>query len=451
MVLVGFQILAHGEESTTEVESKLPVVEIIFFSPKDIDPPKDAVELLGTLAEKTEGFYEDEMKKWDYPIKRKKIFARDAEGKVKVAFVRGSENSETGKYDQNYQGLPGEIVKSASETASFSKNGNCFWIFVYLGKKREFNGWVGMGTIKRGGFGIVRYQPGDTLFLAKTRIHELGHSFTLPHIGPKESDEGECSLMGPNEPTYRRKNKGKLWKSYYLSESAAARLWHHPLFSGTLEKRGQKPKKAGLAEKSVTYDSEKKSFLVKGKVGCDLPVHSVIVHDESSGPNQEYWRKTYVSRVDNTGAFSIEVDEVSDHKGTLQFYLCIEGGLTVHCEEAAIYDFEKSGHVVRGFIPHSFPLACGGVKEIVSADWGSMARQRAGTAKDVSAIIEKKMKNGAISMLIDHRALGDPDPRKAKYLRVRYLLEGEDKAREFRGRMGSHLVLPPLELSSPTQ
>ncbi|MEN8855992.1 MAG: hypothetical protein ABF333_13725 [Akkermansiaceae bacterium] len=444
VIFLGLQLSVSAQNN----KAALPVVEIIFFSPKDIDPPKDAAEVLGRVAVATEGFFEKEMKKRDYPIKRKEIFARDKEGEIKVSYVRGEENAATGKYDRNYNGLPGEIIKEASKPAKYSKNGNCYWIFVYLGTEREFNGWVGYGTIKRGGFGIVRYQPGDTLLKAKTRIHELGHSLTLPHIGPKVSDVGDCSLMGPNEPTYTRKI-GKLWDSYYLSESAAARLWHHPLFSGTLSKRGQQAKRVGLAEKSVVYDAEKKLFLVKGQVDCDLPVHSVIVHDESSGPNQEYWRKTYVGRVDGTGGFSIEVDELSDHKGILRFFFCVEGGQTSSCKESVIYDFGKDGHTVQGFIPHSFPLACGGVKKIVSAEWGTTMRHRQGKASDVKGIIEKQTKNGAVSMNIDYKILGDPDPGRTKYLKVSYLLEGEEKERKFEGWAKDYLILPPLELAKP--
>ncbi|MGJ8698193.1 MAG: hypothetical protein ACSHYF_17870 [Verrucomicrobiaceae bacterium] len=440
VVLWGFQFVAGAQEE----ESGLPVVEIIFFSPKDIEPPKDVVERLGKLAVETENFFEKEMKGWNYPVERKKVFARNEEGKVKVAFVRGSETADTGKYDFNYQALPGEIVGKAHKSSSFSRNGDCYWIFVYLGTKREFNGWVGIGSAGRGGYGIVRYDAKGGMKQAKTRIHELGHALTLPHIGPKVSDEGDCNLMGPNEPTYQRRLKKK-WDSYYLSESAAARLWKHPLFSGTLEKRGQRPKVVKLAERKVRYDGEAKSIKIEGTIDCDLEVHSVIVHDDSSGPNQEYWRKTYVGRVDEAGAFTIEVDELSDYNGMLQFYFCVDGGVTTQCETKVIYGFEKGQHVVQGFIPRSLPLEGPGVAKIVSAEWGTLLRHARGTTTDVSAIIAKQMKGGAVSMLIDYKVLGDPDPGRKKALKVKYLLEGEEKEGVFQGRAGSYLILPPLE------
>jgi len=431
-------------------EKDLPVVEMIFFSPKDIEPPEDARKRLGILAAQTEDFFEKEMKARNYPIKRKKIFSRDSEGKVKLAFVRGTATADTGKYDRNYQGLPREIIDKANKTQRFSRNGDCFWIFVYLGPEREFNGWVGYGTIKRGGFGIVRYQPNGDIKGAKTHIHELCHSFTLPHIGPKESDDGDCNLMGPNEPTFQRR-RGKPWQKFYISESGAARLWHHPIFSGTLDKRAQKPKKVEFAERKATYDEKKKSFLIQGKIDCDLPVHSLIVHDDSDGPNQEYWRKTYVTRPDDTGRFSLEVNELSDHKGVLRFFFCIEGGLTTRCGTSVVYGFENGRHSIQGFIPHTFPLACGGVEKIVSAKWGTRKRLLFGSAADVSDKLKKQIKRGAISYWIDYKTLGDPEPGRTKYLRVTYQLEGENRVRRIETRQESFLVLPPIELANPPQ
>jgi hypothetical protein len=260
--------------------------------------------------------------------------------------------------------------------------------------------------------------------------------------------------MGPNEPTFQRKT-GKLWERFYLSESAAARLWQHPLFTGTLDKRGQRPKRVELSDKTLAYDEKSKSMKVEGQVDCDLPVHRVIIHDDSSGPNQEYWRKTYVGRVDEAGLFSIEVDELSDHKGVLRFYLCVEGGMTIQCEAMLIYDFEKDRHVVRGFIPHSLPLAGGGVEKIVSAEWGTILRHFSGTTADVSDTIRKQVKNGAVSMWIDYKTLGDPEPGKRKYLKVRYLLEGDEQERRFESAAGNFLILPLLEnatsLGSPVE
>ncbi|MDA7882117.1 hypothetical protein N9A94_07400 [Akkermansiaceae bacterium] len=444
IVLLGLHVTATAKDTG----ETLPVVEMIFFSPKDIEPPKDVEERLGTLALQTEDFFEVEMKNQGYPIKRKKIFSRDSKGKVKVAFVRGHATAGTGKYDRNYQGLPQEIIDTAHKTSRFSRNGDCFWIFVYLGPGREFNGWVGYGTINRGGYGIVRYQPNGDIIGAKTHIHELCHSLTLPHIGPKESDKGDCNLMGPNEPTFQRR-RGKAWESFYISESGAARLWHHPIFSGTLDKRAQKPRKAELADTKVTYDQNKKLFKIEGKVDCDLPVHSVIVHDDSSGPNQEYWRKTYVSRPDETGGFSIEVNELSDHDGMLRFFYCIEGGLTSRCESAVVYTFENGKHSIQGFIPHTFPLACGGVEKIVSAQWGTKRKLFLKSAADVSDKIEKKIKNGALSFWIDYKSLGDPEPGKTKYLQVQYQLEGEEQVRRLEVRQDNFLILPPLELAYP--
>ena len=444
IVFLGLQIIASAQAP----KKGLPVVEMIFFSPKDIDPPKDVHERLGTLAAQTEDFFEREMKAQNYPIKRKKIFSRDSEGKVKVAFVRGNATADTGKYDRNYQGLPQEIVDTANKTSRFSRNGDCFWIFVHLGPGREFNGWVGMGSIKRGGLGIVRYQPKGDIKGAKTHIHELCHSFTLPHIGPKESDDGDCNLMGPNEPTFLRR-RGKPWQKFYISESGAARLWHHPIFSGTLDKRAQKPKKVKFAEKKVTYDEKKKSFLIQAKIDCDLPVHSVIVHDDSEGPNQEYWRKTYVDRPDETGKISIEVNELSNHSGVFRFFFCIEGGLTARCESSVVYSFKNDKHSIQGFIPHTFPLACGGIEKIVSAKWGTKKKLFLGSAADVSDKINKQIKNGAISYWIDYKTLGDPEPGRTKYLRVKYQLEGEEQVRRLETRQEAFLILPPLELANP--
>lgn len=74
---------------------------------------------------------------------------------------------------------------------------------------------------------------------SKASIHELGHAFGLPHIGPLQADDLGNSLMGPVIRAYRSRHPNE--QRVYLTRASGAMLWKHPLFSGTTKDRDITP------------------------------------------------------------------------------------------------------------------------------------------------------------------------------------------------------------------
>ena len=190
-------------------DEKLPSSEIILFTPADIAAPPEAVQSLQNIANRAETFFASWLTRWGYLPHRQKIFSRGENGCVLVRTVSGDRPLSSGAYD-NWQSLAKNRlqVKICDATVgqySIPRNGNYFWIFVWLGPDRRYTDWRGSGGPRHGGHCVVRYPNGGDFSRPKTYIHEFGHALGLPHVGPRIQDTGYCSLMGPNDRTYRRK------------------------------------------------------------------------------------------------------------------------------------------------------------------------------------------------------------------------------------------------------
>ena len=75
----------------------------------------------------------------------------------------------------------------------------------------------------------------------KGMLHELGHGFRLPHIGPLKRDNAGNTLMGPTHYHYRRIAPIEEDR-VYLCEAEAALLANHPAFRGVADHPSPLPK-----------------------------------------------------------------------------------------------------------------------------------------------------------------------------------------------------------------
>jgi hypothetical protein len=155
-------------------------------------------------------------------------------------------------------------------------------------------------------------------------IHELGHAFGLPHVGPLQRDNAGNTLMGPTHHNYRRVMRGGEQR-IYLSEAEAAMLSVHPAFLGLPDKRWPLPK-VEVRDLKYVINARNKAIVVSGRVrGSQRPVYALVA-DESDARPGEYWTKTYVGKVAADGAFAVFVSEPSESNGTLRTWFAFDGG-----------------------------------------------------------------------------------------------------------------------------
>jgi hypothetical protein len=297
-----------ADENSDDVEK--PVLRIAFFTPADVDPPECVQERIEQIVDYTQAFYRKWLTHWGYPCDQVLPVARDEDGRPVVHFVRGQHTSASGRYNQH--GFQQEAIREASLRNGIPRWGQVWWIFVY---KAVENGWGrGAGDFRRGGVSTAYLYTaaGDikttdelaSEFLVELRlkgaIHELGHAFGLPHIGPRQRENFGNSLMGPiNKVYFSRVNPTET--RVYLTEASAAMLWKHPLFSGTVKDRHHVPK-LQLAGFDATYDRNAARLIVTGKLESDDPAHSVVVANGSAATPSPYWLKCYATRVKENGA-----------------------------------------------------------------------------------------------------------------------------------------------------
>jgi hypothetical protein len=313
-----------------------PVFRVVFFTPSDVEPPAGVKERLKDYVGYAQQFYGKWMNHWDYACEKPLRVERDGDGIPKILFVKGRHDEASGRYRQ--LGFEPEVIESACSKYEIDPQGQVWWIFTYRGPERR--GFRGGGNSKRGGTSTSIYDPAAVgkLVIAhelgsdgvpqnsKASIHELGHAFGLPHIGPLLNDKLGNSLMGPVVKAYRSRFPDEA--RVYLTEASAAMLWKHPLFSGTTKDRELTPK-FDIEDFGVTYDKDNDRFVVSGEVAADYPAHSIVVANASSSNRSDYWRKCFAGRIAPDDTFRIEIDELDRADGQLFIVCCFDNGAVV--------------------------------------------------------------------------------------------------------------------------
>lgn len=310
-------------------------VHVILFVPSDVEPPRGYQQRMDQIVDYTEAFFKREFKRWGH----KDVvmpFRRKANGQVEVTMMRGHNKTSTYKS----VGVRAEVMDALRKHKKITGDRQVWWIFVYAGDPpKKFQGFLGGFGPIIGGWSVCNFETSSGRISSSARlgspylkdialkgmIHELGHGFQLPHIGPRKRDGSGNTLMGPTHYNFQRVTKINNEQRVYLSEAAAAMLSTHPAFRGAPDDRGRLPK----VEANLTYtvDARKKAIIVKGQVRAPLRPVYALVADESDARPGEYWTKTYMSKVGGDGAFEVVISEPARSNGTFKTWFAFENGV----------------------------------------------------------------------------------------------------------------------------
>jgi hypothetical protein len=314
-------------------------VHLVLFTPADLAPPAGAVERLRTLAGMAERFLVREMTARGYPPARRAIFDREADGTTpRILTVRGDAPRAGGRYDR--PGFAPEVIAKATAQYAIPGRADLWWIFVYLGDRpTRFNDYRGQGDVAAGGWALVNYDtipgtldpaaplasPFHEAFTVKGCLHELGHAFGLPHLGPNPRLRLGNALMGPNMGPYHDRLKAPRDGRVYLTPAAAAMLWKHPAFSGTSGGRGAMPE-VEWRDLKATFSRTRREVVLTGRLVSDSPAHSVVVIDDVERDEGSYWSRSYAVKLSPDGTFRAVLDDLVPASGQLRLLACFENG-----------------------------------------------------------------------------------------------------------------------------
>jgi len=311
---------------------------IVLFIPSDAEAPENFEARLGSLAIRTEALLSENFKRWNRPVERREIFARNDDGTVKVTLVKGNLLNPKGR-----AALP-ELTKKAIAGATKQlglKSGGppiIWWTFYNYEGVKGFRGGASGGG---GGRAINAYPKGDELIRVdmelaggnlvevslKGTIHEFGHALGLPHIGPRPNLKLGNSLMGPINKAFWRKS-GTNDVRVYINEASIAALWKHPIFRKDAMTNPRMPGKISVENLDVAESKDAKTIVIKGRLSADATAHSVIALDSERGKYGDYWARSYTAAIDpDTGIFEISIAEPFE-KGTLFLAFAFDNGLT---------------------------------------------------------------------------------------------------------------------------
>ena len=309
-------------------------VHVILFVPSDVKPPIAYQQRVDQIVNYTEAFLRREFKRWGHE-NVVMPFRRTANGRVEVTLMRGREKVSQYKPVT----VRAEVMDALRQKQKLDGARQVWWILVYAGDPpARFASFLGGVGQEIGGWSVCNFDttPGridpaaelGSEFLEKMAlkgmIHELGHAFGLPHVGPLAGDDAGNTLMGPTHYNYRRVMRIDQPR-VYLSEAEAAMLSLHPAFRGAPDERGPLPK-VEVTGMKYAVAAGNRTILVSGRVRAPGRAVYALVADESEARPGEYWTKTYVGKIDPAGAFTVVVTEPSESNGTLKTWFVFEGG-----------------------------------------------------------------------------------------------------------------------------
>jgi hypothetical protein len=309
-------------------------VHVILFVPADVRPPAGYQQRIDQIVDYAEAFFQREFKRWGHE-RIVMPFRRSAAGHVEVTMMRGKE--QTAHYKPVT--VRAEVMDAMRRQNRLNGGRQVWWIMVYAGDPpAKFAGFLGGFGPQIGGWSVCNFDttpgrldpaaPLGSAFLEKLMLkgmlHELGHGFQLPHIGPLKRDNAGNTLMGPTHANYRRVMPNREQR-VYLSEAEAALLSTHPAFRGVPDDRGPLPK-VEVQNMKYAANPRNNTIVVSGQVRAPQRAVYALVADEADARPGEYWTKTFVGRVARDGAFEVIVSEPSESNGTLKTWFVFETG-----------------------------------------------------------------------------------------------------------------------------
>jgi hypothetical protein len=311
-------------------------VHVILFVPSDVKPPAGYQQRVDQIVDYTESFFQRQLTRWGHE-KVVMPFHRSEDGWVPVAVIRGREKAASYKP----VAVRVEVMDALrGQNRIDAKALQIWWILVYAGEPpAKFAGFLGGFGPQIGGWAVCNFNttperidpaaPLGSDFLErialKGMIHELGHGFGLPHVGPLKRDDAGNTLMGPTHFNYRRVTKVDEPRAY-LSEAEAAMFATHPAFRGAPHDHGGPLPKVDVQDVKYAADPKNKTLVVRGRVRGSRRAVYALVADESDARPGEYWTKTYAGKVGADGTFEVVVSEPSESNGTLRTWFAFEGG-----------------------------------------------------------------------------------------------------------------------------
>ena len=339
-------------------EPPTPTIRLVMFTPSDLEPPASVPRRLTLIADAAEDFLLGEMRRRGYPPAVSKLFRRGPDGAVEVTYVKGDRPASDPYYAKAT--CRDEAIAKAKDRLRIDGDGHIWWTFLYVGERpTRFSEWVGGGCARDGGWSIVNYEslPGEirpdlglaagfnAVIYLKGTVHELGHAFGLPHIGPDLSLKLGNSLMGPNNSVYAARKYSNP-DQVYLTEAAAAMLWKHPVFSGSIQDRRRQPTIKSVDLKP-TFGRASNRITLAGKLVADMPAHSVVVLDDLGKPDDDYWHRGHVARIAADGTFRVAVDRPARADGHFRVVFCFDNGAVTGDGAGVVYG--DRGEIRKGY------------------------------------------------------------------------------------------------------
>lgn len=341
-----------------DFEPPPPTIRIVLFTPSDVSPPGGVPVRLTQIAEATERFFFEGMRRWNYPPALDRLFLRKSDGTVEYVHVKGTRPVADAPYWK--ASCRDEAVAKAKRQLRIDGEGHVWWVFLYVGDRpKRFSGWEGLGNPRDGGSAIVNYDtiPGairpelnpaegfNREYFLKGTIHELGHALGLPHIGPDPALGLGNSLMGANNDVYAERKYPKSDRCY-LTEASAAMLWKHPVFSGSAKDRQRQPA-VELVQYQPTYSKAANRITLAGRLVSDMPAHSVVVFDDLGNPEDEYFHRSHVARVGPDGRFHVAVERPARADGHFRILFCFDNGIVTGDGVGVV--FNNRGAIRKGY------------------------------------------------------------------------------------------------------
>ncbi|RBP35878.1 NPCBM/NEW2 domain-containing protein [Roseimicrobium gellanilyticum] len=339
----------HGD-LPGELERKL---HVIYWTPADREPQPLWRERLSRVMETTADFYEKEMKRMGFPVRRIPL-DHDADGLLKIHLVKGEQpyahyDVKSGS-EIRRECLP--TLRKAGVIKDLSGDSETIVIFCNMsvwdaekrtmrqnspyyagGSARSGTAWqvdsplldpallaVKDQRLKDGQYGDISVGRYNSIFVGGV-IHELGHALGLPHNKerPDEAALFGTALMGSGNRTYGEDLRGE-GKGSFLTLAHAMRLASHPLFTGSSKGLDEKLK-SEVGDLSITTTG--KTITVTGKLEATPPAYALVGYSD--------YNQASISTIPaKDGTFTVTFDALEPAKtGELRFITCHANGLTV--------------------------------------------------------------------------------------------------------------------------
>jgi hypothetical protein len=333
-------------------------LHIIYWTPSDRDPQPQWRERLSRVMETTADFYDKEMKRMGFPVRRLPL-DHEADGLLKIHLVKGGQpyahyNVKSGS-EIRRDCLP--TLREAGIIKDLSGDTETIVIFcnmsVWDPEKRTMQqnspyyagGSARGGTawqvdsalldpvlltakdqrLKDGQYGDISVGRYNSIFVGGV-IHELGHALGLPHNKerPDEAALFGTALMGSGNRSFGEDLRGE-GKGTFLTLAHAMRLASHPLFTGNNKGLDEKPRSE---VKDLSIRTTSKNITVTGKIEATPSAYAIVGYSDPSG-NSDYNQASISCIPSKDGAFTITFDALAPGKeGELRLITCHANGLT---------------------------------------------------------------------------------------------------------------------------